>query len=251
MVRIYGFLCCMVLCLPASAEDAMRVARVINGKSLVTTAGDTVRLAAIEAPNIDEKADGVHGPRPGEPLGDEARAALAALVQDRSVTIRDGLPRDRHNRLLGQVYDDNGRWLQQEMLTRGFAMVYSFPDDSHDRIVQMLAAEKQARDANLGIWANPYFRIVAPEETAQFINRFKLVRGRLVSVNPYHGHIYLNFSERWKGQFAAFIPRKYAEKFSLPQLQAMIGKTIQIRGWIHYHNAPNIDLTHPEQIEVE
>jgi hypothetical protein len=34
-------------------------------------------------------------------------------------------------------------------------------------------------------------------------------------------------------------------------LPSLVGKTIRVRGWINYHNAPMIDLTHPEQIEME
>lgn len=242
----------LLLALPAWGGDLPAVATIINGKSFTLTTGDTVRLASIEAPNTYEKADGVHSARPGEPLGDEAKAALTKLLTRHKVRI-DYNPgvRDRHDRLLGQVYDEKGIWIQGEMLKSGWAMVYSFNDDRHEIIEKMLAAEHEAQAAKRGIWAHPYFRIITPAEAAEFINRFKLVEGKVVSVHDYHGHTYINFTERWKGNFAVFISRKYANAFAGMNLTSLVGKTIRVRGWINYHNAPMIDLTHPEQIEVE
>jgi endonuclease YncB( thermonuclease family) len=245
---------CLLLAAPvvAPAADTVGVARILNGKSFVLASGDEVRLASIEAPNTQEQAEGQHAARPGEPLGDEAKAALAALLAGHTVRI-DTNPgtRDRHNRLLGQVYDEKGTWIQGEMLKRGWAMVYSFSDDKHEIIEKMLGLEREAQAAKRGIWANPYFRVISPAEAAEFVNRFKLVEGRVVSVHDYHGNTYINFFDRWKGNFAVFISHKHADAFAPMNLPLLVGKTIRVRGWINYHNAPMIDLTHPEQIEVE
>lgn len=248
------FLCLLLLGGNAFAQGAefFSISQVPNGKTLLLSTNDTVRLASIEAPNTEQKAEGIHPARPGEPLGEEAKAALAQLVAGHKVRI-DYNPgeRDRHNRLLGQVYDEQGRWLQGELLRQGWAMVYSFSDDKHDVIVKMLAAEHEAQAAKHGIWAHPYFRIITPEQAPEFINRFKLVEGKVVSVHDYHGHTYINFSEHWKGSFAVFISRKFADKFTALNLPSLVGKTIRVRGWINYHNAPMIDLSHPEQIELQ
>lgn len=237
----------------ASAEgNIFTVARVINGKSFITTSGDTVRLASIEAPNVQEESTPMHHGRPGEPLGEEAKQALSALISGEKIRI-DYNPgkRDRHNRLLGQVYDEKGRWIQGEMLKEGWAMVYSFSDDPHDIIERMLVAEKEARNAGRGLWVHPYYRIITPDEASEFINRFKLIKGKVVSVHEYRGNIYINFYEHWKGNFAVFISHKYTGAFSQLNFNSLTGRTVCVRGWINYHNAPMVDLTHPEQIEIE
>lgn len=253
MFRVLAFCLALLsaLCAWAAESDVLAVARVVNGKSFVLASGDTVRLAGIEAPNVEDRADGLHPARPGEPLGEEAKAALEKLLMGHNVRIENAAKRDRHNRILGQVTTDQGEWVQEAMLNEGWAMVYSFSDGSHSDIVRMLAAERAARAANRGIWAHPYFRVVTPAEAAEFVNRFKLIEGKVVSVNDYRGHTYINFSERWKGSFAVFISRKHAQAFSRLNLPSLVGKTIRVRGWIHYHNAPMMDLTHPEQIEIE
>lgn len=230
----------------AAEPVSLHVTHAISGKSLQLESGDLVRLASIEAPNVQD------GKRPGEPLGDEAKAALAALAEGQTIRIDYApTPRDRHNRLLGQVYLQDGQWLQQLMLERGLAMVYSFNDDAPELLARMFAAEQKARAAKLGIWANPYWRMVSPQEAGDFINRYKIVEGRIISVNHSRGNIYVNFSKEWKGQFAVFIPRKFAGDFDDARMQAWVGKMVRVRGWIHYHNAPMIDVTTPGQIEVE
>lgn len=250
ILRIILLLILLPLC--ASAQDELfTVKSVLNGKSFVTESGDTVRLASIEAPNVQEENTSSRHGRPGEPLGDEAKHVLSGLILGKKIRI-DYNPgkRDRHNRLLGQVYDEKGKWIQGELLKRGMAMTYSFTDDKHDIIEKMLAAEKEARTKNSGIWANPYYRIIKPEEAAEFINRFKLVEGKVISINESHGNIYINFSEHWRGNFAVFISHKHSDLFAAMDLKSLAGKKIIIRGWINYHNAPMIDITHPEQIEI-
>lgn len=235
-----------------AAENTFTVANVINGKSFITESGDTVRLASIESPNAQEADTSQHHGRPGEPLGEEAKQVLSGLIKGKKIRIEyNPGKRDRHNRLLGQVYDEKGVWIQGELLKRGMAMTYSFTDDQHEMIEKMLEAEKVARKKNIGLWANPYFRIIKPEEAAEFINRFKLVEGKVISVNDSHGNIYINFNEHWKGNFAVFISRKHTASFAAIPLKSLVGKKVIIRGWINYHNAPMIDITHPEQIETE
>jgi endonuclease YncB( thermonuclease family) len=254
-MRNYRFILFLLLFLPlaASAENGLfTVTQVMNGKSFIVDSGDKVRLASIQAPNAQEEDTPLRRGRPGEPLGTEAKQALSALILGKKIRI-DYNPgkRDRHSRLLGQVYDEKGTWIQGEMLKQGYAMVYSFNDDSHDIIEKMLAAERTAQKKNLGIWNHPYYHTLKPEETGSYLNHFKIVEGKVVSVNNYHGHAYINFSEHWKGNFAVFISKKFADEFADMHLKSLVGKKIRVRGWINYHNAPMMDITRPEQIEIE
>jgi|GEM_PF-6078466 len=240
--------CCILLfALPAKAQEPLLpVKTILNGKSFVVASGDTVRLASIQVPNTEDKG------RAGEPLGEEAKAALSHLISGKSVRIdyTNSDKRDRHERLLGQIYDEKGNWIQGEMLKSGYAMVYSFADDDTQMLDNMLALEKQAMEAKTGIWANPYFRVISAEEAGEFINRYRLVEGTVVSVNESHENIYLNFNKEWRGHFAVFISRKNREYVKDRDLKSLIGKKIRVRGWINYHNAPMINITNSRQIAV-
>ncbi len=244
---------CVLLCLlPTLCYSAeYTVDRVINGKSFVVSSGETVRLAAIEAPNAQEESTPTHRGRSGEPLGEEARHALELLIAHKTITLElNSQAHDRHDRLLGQAYVGN-LWVQGELLTQGYAMTYSFSDTPREITQKMLAQERLARAAKRGLWAHPYYRVITPGETDEFINRFKLVKGTVVSVHHSHDNIYINFFNEWKGKFAVFISRKHAPAFTQMNLTSLERKTILVRGWIHYHNAPMMDITHPDELEIE
>ena len=245
--NLFAF-CILILFAPFSsqAEEWLKVKQIINGKSFVVESGKTVRLASIEAPNLPDKG------RAGEPLGEEAKTTLEKLILGKNIRI-DYLPEkhDRHNRLIGQVYDEKGNWIQGEVLKSGFAFAYIFSDDSATTIHNMLLAEKPAQQAKLGLWNHPYYRIITTEETPEFINRFKLVEGMVVSVNQSHENIYINFNKEWKGHFSIFISKKNAGNFSLEKLKNLVGKKIRVRGWINYHKAPMINIVREEQIESQ
>ncbi len=135
------------------------------------------------------------------------------------------------------------------MLRKGYAMVYSFTDTPADLVQKMLAEERAARAEKLGIWADPYFRIITPDEAGESLHRFRLVEGKVESVRTVRGNTYINFSRDWQGKFHVFISKKYANAFTPEQLKALEGKPIRVRGWVNYYKAPMISLTHPGQIE--
>jgi micrococcal nuclease len=251
-IFLHALLLIMLLPVCSTARETdYKVTQILNGKSFVLASGDTVRLAGIAVPNVQEASTATRSGRSGEPLGEEAKQALEKLISNQSITLQlTDKKRDRHNRLLGQAYAGS-TWLQGAMLNEGYAMVYSFSDTPHDLTQKMLAEERSARAAKRGIWSHPYYRIITPEETPEYINRFKLVEGKVESVRMSHGNIYINFFKEWKGRFALFISRKHAEAFAGSNLNALEGKTIRVRGWINYHNAPMINLSHPGEIETD
>lgn len=93
-----------------------------------------VRLYCIDAPEMGQK-----------PWGRESRDHLRQLAGDRvSVTKITG---DRYGRTVGEVFR-GGRSLNLAMVEMGRAVAYrKYCDDAG-----MIAAEKGARDARVGIW---------------------------------------------------------------------------------------------------
>lgn len=233
----------------AATAVPLRVTAVVNAKNLVLENGDKVRLAGIQAPNI-ESAGPDGRVRAGEPLGEEARAALARLIGDVPVTVKPvGKARDRHGRIIADVFDAQGRNLQQEMIRLGMAMVYSFPDTRH-RAPVLLETERAARAAGRGIWSDPRYRIITAPEAGCCIGSFKLVAGTVQQVATVRDVTYLNFGEDWRNDFTAVINRRDRKYFKDYDIEALQGETVRVRGWIYQKNGPAIDLSHPEQIEI-
>jgi micrococcal nuclease len=236
---------------PAGApapSGSVRVAAVTDGDTLELSDGTTVRLVGLQAPKLPLG-------RPGFrewPLAQEARRALEAVTLGRTVALRPGTaPVDRWQRRLAHLERDDGLWVQGEMLRLGWARVYTFADN---RLLaaEMLALERAARAARRGIWAHPYYALVAPERTPRLLDSFQIVEGLVREASPVKGRVYLNFGPDWKSDFTVLVParvrRALAKQGADPA--ALAGRTIRVRGWIRSYNGPLIELTHPEQLEL-
>ncbi len=131
-------------CVAAAAqrEEAV-VTGITDGDSIeVDVNGVTfrVRYIGIDAPEMN-----------GEPLGEESRAANAALLGGkRIVMIRDLSEADRYGRLLRHVFAD-GVFVGRELVREGLARAGHYPPDvSCDE--DFKAAQDEARAAERGIW---------------------------------------------------------------------------------------------------
>src|SRR3972149_1966862 len=133
---------------PAAACDLSEpetgtVANVIDGETLRLTGGKVVRLIGAKArmPPLGWRGDDPW------PLVDEAKVALESLVSGKEVEFRFGGGRpDRHGPLLAQVFVVSGGtrlWLQEELVAKGLARVYSLPD-SRACIAELMAQEREA-----------------------------------------------------------------------------------------------------------
>ena len=66
------------------------------------------------------------------------------------------------------------------------------------------------------------------------------------------GRGYLNFGTDWKTDFTVVVPPDAVRLFrregvDIPSFQ---GRTVRVRGWLRWYNGPQMEVTHPEQIEV-
>ena len=116
----------------------------------------------------------------------------------------------------------------------------------------MLARERTARAAGLGIWAHPFYALRRAEAAAEAIGSFQLVEGRVLEAAKVRGRVYLNFGEDWKTDFTISIAPKAWKLFEAEGIapQDYRGRRLRVRGWLKSLNGPMIAATHPEQIEV-
>ena len=120
-----------------------RVARIVDGDTFTCEGGRRVRLLAIDAPE-----------RAQRPAGDSAKAALARLLpRDSLVTLelgRDSL--DRYGRTLAYVWRADGRMANEEMLRRGWAVLYLYDRRNLQHRDRLQRAEETARLGRRGWW---------------------------------------------------------------------------------------------------
>lgn len=254
---LFGFL---IWATPIAAQDTLTpgeeavVSAVVDGDTVFLdrdiVGASQVRLTGIQAPKLPLGRVGFKE----WPLAREAKAALEAILLKRPVKLFYGGARmDRHGRLLAHLIGSDGTWAQGEMLRRGMARVYTFPDN-RERAAEMYKLEAGARRAKLGIWADPFYavRTTDPEALARDIDTFQVIEGRVVDAADVRGVIYLNFGANWRTDFTIRLDRKAVRLFKRAGLgpDSYKGRQVRVRGWLKDWNGPMIEVSHPEQIEV-
>ena len=226
-----------------------RVVEVIDGDTIVLAGGLEVRLVGIQAPKLPLGRPGFEA----WPLAEEARARLVAMVLDREVTLYYGGRRvDRYGRALAHLVLDDGGWVQANMLSDGFARVYSFADN-RALVPLMLDGEAIARRAGRGLWQEAYYRVLDQADAGRAVGSYGLVEGVVLSAARVRGRGFLNFGEDYRTDFTISIdPSDMEDHFDAADilLDDYVGARVRVRGWIRNLNGASIDVTHPEQIEL-
>lgn len=261
MARFLARAICLI-CLPwplIAGETAHRakVVEIVDGDTVLIDPpfkdGNEIRLVGIQAPKLPLGRANF----PTWPLAPEAKQALSDLTLGKTVALTfGGARRDRYARWLAHLHviDGDARvWVQGEMLKRGLARVYTFPDN-RALADDMLSHEQEARQSKAGIWALPFYTIrnSDPETLLDLLGTFQLIEGRIVDAAFVKGTVYLNFGADWRSDFTIAIQRKHMKTFSLSGIdpREWQGRAVRVRGWLTKRNGPMIKATHPEQIEL-
>ena len=238
----------MLACVgPAGADDCLlepqgegRVVAVVDGRSLRLEDGREIRLTGIERGGTDR---------------DSGRTALAAIAGGRDVTLHgdDDSP-DRYGRQAAFVFVAGSQHsVQSELLRRGEALAWVDITDKNCAAA-LAAAERTARDAKLGIWADTT-AIKNTESSGDIlsaIGHFAVVEGRVLSVRQVGAITYLNFGRNWTRDFAATISRRIIPAFESAGLgpKLLENQRIRVRGIVSSRGGPRIELLRVGQVEV-
>jgi endonuclease YncB( thermonuclease family) len=221
-------------------QDEGRVAAVIDTRNLRLEDGREVRLAGIAHAGTG-RASG--------------RAALSAIAGGREVILHgeDDSP-DRYGRQGAFVFvTDSEHSVQSELMRRGEAL-FSADIAEKNCAAALAAAERAARDAKLGIWAEAT-AIKNAESSGDIlsaIGQFTVVEGRVLSVRQAGAITYLNFGRNWTRDFAATISRRIIPAFESAGLEpkSFENRRIRVRGVVSSRGGPRIELLRVGQIEV-
>jgi len=230
------------------AGESAAVVEVVDGDTVRLDDGRQVRLVGIQAPKLPLGRRGFAE----WPLADTARQSVTELTQGRVVRLAYGGARmDRHRRALAHLFVGEGTWVQGEMLSRGLARVYTFPDN-RSLAAEMLALEDAARRDRRGIWGHPFYRLRTAESVKPDEGTFQIVEDRVLKAARVSGRIFLNFAPEWREDFTVIIEANRLAAFTDSGLDPLTleGARIRVRGWIKSWNGPMIEATHPEQIEL-
>lgn len=218
------------------ASGTVSVTAVRDGRTMTLADGRELRLAAIE----------VAGRGPD---------ALRALVDGQTLRLQSSPGTDRYGRLVAfATLPGASQSVQEALLAQGEALV-SARIGAKACAEALLTAERAARTARRGLWADPNFAPLSSENLSGLDaarGRFALVEGKVLSVRESGATIYMNFGRRWTRDFTVTLLKRQQRTFAAAGLDVkqLEGRRIRVRGWIERRGGPIIEAAAPEQIEL-
>jgi hypothetical protein len=145
-------------------------------------------------------------------------------------------------------------WIQADLVAHGQALVAARMGD-RACATELLARERRAREAKLGLWAEPGYGIRKAEDVESMAaddGHFAIIEGKALSVRESGGTIYVNFGPHWSRDFAVIIPKRAQRGFTAAGLdpKRLEGRRIRVRGWLELRSGPVIEAMWPEQLET-
>jgi endonuclease YncB( thermonuclease family) len=213
------------------------VAAVLDGRTVRLGDGTVVRLSGLDVPFGRWQAT--------------ARSVLAALVDGQPVRLAPVAPADRYGRVPGHLQRADGLWIEEDLLDRGLARVDAGGADPAAALVSLLVTEGEARAAGRGLWADPDFTVrPAAALDRAGLDRFQVVEGTVLQATILRGRAYLNFGTDQRQDFTVMMEPDAVRRLGAgPQLLALQGRRIRVRGWLDWSGGPRIAVGRMEQIE--
>ena len=145
---------CLVAPFPLLAQSLDTVRRVIDGDTVVLSSIGTVRLIGVDTPEtVDPR-------KPVQYFGREASSFARTLMLGKQVRVEyDQQRTDRYRRTLAYLYLLDGTFVNREIVRQGYGHAYlSFPF----RLMESFReAEREAREARRGLWAESLQELIA------------------------------------------------------------------------------------------
>jgi len=196
------------------------VQRVVDGDTLRLSDGRNVRMIGLNTPELGKQG------RSDEPFAVAARKRLEALVaaSDGRVGLVPGKEsKDHYGRTLAHVYGANGANLEAQMLAEGLGFQVAVAPNV-DLVACQQAAERNARQAGLGVWRQ------SPVLKAEQISTsgFAVLSGRVSKVQRNRGGIWIELQD----SVVLRVAPNLLARFDVNSLESLKGKQIEARGWV-------------------
>ena len=229
--------------------DEVYIERVIDGDTVKTAAGDSIRLLGVDTPEIDWKNNS------SEYYAEEARDySIKNLLGENVVLEYDNEKEDHYGRTLAYIFQD-GENFNQKLLENGYAnLMIVAPNDQYE--AEFKKAVKKARKSRLGIWSQilelqKSLPIISYQEAASFIGERVIIEGEIVNTAATTSVNYLNFSNDYQNTLSIIIFNQDLNKFDYPPAEYILDKKIKVLGEIKiYQGSPQIVVNDPHNILI-
>jgi endonuclease YncB( thermonuclease family) len=245
---------------PGEGGTSARVVSVDERLELTLENGIRLKIAGVDPPR----------PTPGDPdLDFRARDRLAQWLVGQEILFRPLAPgRDRWGRVVAFVFavapestPASKNRPGPAQLPVGEALIdaglarYERSAAARPCRSALLAAEAGARASGLGLWADPYYAIIAAADRLSFAEKAGssvIVEGRIIGIASRRPRIMLYFGPRRGGDFSVTILPRNSKTFdaAYSSLAGLTGHTVRVRGLLDARFGPQIEISDPDDVEA-
>ncbi len=226
-----------------AAEEPRKVEikHVVDGDTVVLKDGEIIRLLGINTPEKEREN------QPAQPYALEALLTMRELVEGKPARLVIGQQQsDSYGRTLGYLELPDKTDLQKILIDRGYAFVVAFPPDI-DRLEIYLKAEAVARNNQLGIWRDQYYRPLELDRETDIKPGFGLFRGTVSSVKKSQKNLLVKLSD----DLTVTIRRLQWKEFWRDNPDSLEQKLVEARGWVSVGEKTNfLRVRHPAMLRV-
>jgi micrococcal nuclease len=239
------------LCFNNEFSSEARVAKVIDGDTIVLDGGEKVRYLGINAPEIRVRYGNQWIPKI-QICGEEAKTYNQKLVEGKMVRLEyDQKKRDDYNRILAYVWSDEVL-INGALLRNGLALVdVRSPNRKHQKM--FFDSQKEAREFHRGIWGKIEDHTFSDQEAFKLIGEIGVVQGTIIRVTIDREKVYLHFGKNGEKDFAGIIYKDNLQSFpweSKDLARSFLGREVKIYGFVRSYGGPEIIISAPSQVDI-
>jgi endonuclease YncB( thermonuclease family) len=219
------------------------VAQVIDGDTIRLVSGKSVRLIAINTPELG------HRQNPSQPLARNARDALKRWIDQSQGQVQlrfDQEQRDRHRRLLAHVFLSDGRNLAELLLRDGLGFTIAVAPNFWQQAYYR-DAEQEAERARRGVWADAYFAPIPARALNQTHLGFRRVSGAVQRIEQKKSGVRIYLTDN----FHLWVNRSAWPEFTPLLVNGNRTPEVIARGWLTLRGKGfSMRLHHPYDLHL-
>jgi endonuclease YncB( thermonuclease family) len=221
---------------PVYAEEVV-ISHVVDGDTVITAAGEKVRLIGIDTTERDE------------PFYVEGKEALKAMVKGRELFLDRCPEKDKYGRTLG-ILSDGENNINLAMMATGLAQSMLIPPCGREIAPEILEELALAISGRRGIYSLDEYQHIHHLDAGAHVGQTAVVAGTVDNIHMGKKAIHFNFGQDWRRDFTAVI-----FKGSIPRFEALgidplrlKGKKVLVTGQLKEYNGAEIIVRYPGQL---
>lgn len=230
-------------CQAEQTSERVQVVHVYDGDTVKLTDGRRVRFIGIDTPELG------HRGKSDQPFAEKAKQALEAQLNSNNRILRlqyDKEHQDHYGRLLAHAFLETGDNIVVPLLQQGLATTLVVPPNTWGADCYQ-HQENEARSERRGLWSLQDYQVQEARSLPLDTRGFRLVHGRVDEIRRSRKNIWVEI----EGPLVVQIPITDLVNFNLPDIDALPGKAVEVRGRINKgRDGLRMKVRHPAALSI-